>query len=248
VAGKPTPDERARVDPLVKRFEDKKHLVSQFQQSILFALNESKKLPEFVHSIRSRIKDPDHLRDKLVRKLRKSIADGVEFNLTKENLLTKITDLGGIRLLHLHTKQVQEIDKILKEVFAELGDVVEGPFARTWDDESRKFFKGIGFSTQDSETMYTSVHYVVATKSTTKVTCEIQVRTLMEEVWGEVDHTLNYPHPTNSIACKEQILALARSTSAATRLVDSIFATAADLKRKKKRAQQKKAQSNNPLD
>ena len=32
--------------------------------------------------------------------------------------------------------------------------------------------------------MYTSVHYVVSSKSRTKVTCEIQVRTLMEEVWG----------------------------------------------------------------
>jgi len=53
----------------------------------------------------------------------------------------------------------------------------------------------------------------------------------MEEVWGEVDHSINYPRPVDSIACKEQILALARSTSAATRLVDSIFATVADLTR-----------------
>jgi putative GTP pyrophosphokinase len=56
----------------------------------------------------------------------------------------------------------------------------------------------------------------------------------MEEVWGEVDHKLNYPHPTESVACREQIRALARSTSSATRLVDSIFATVADLAKQSK--------------
>lgn len=57
----------------------------------------------------------------------------------------------------------------------------------------------------------------------TKRTAEIQVRTLAEELWGEVDHTINYPHPSTVIACKEQIKVLARLTSSCTRLVDSIF-------------------------
>jgi ppGpp synthetase/RelA/SpoT-type nucleotidyltranferase len=55
----------------------------------------------------------------------------------------------------------------------------------------------------------------------------------MEEVWGEVDHAINYPHRNESVACREQIRALARSTSSATRLVDSIFATVADLESQK---------------
>jgi len=82
--------------------------------------------------------------------------------------------------------------------------------------------------TQQSETMYTSVHYIVSSKTKTLMTCEIQVRTLMEEVWGEVDHAINYPYPVESVGCKEQIRALARSTSSATRLVDAIFATYLD--------------------
>lgn len=45
----------------------------------------------------------------------------------------------------------------------------------------------------------------------------------MEEVWGEVNHEINYPRPINSVACAEQIKALARVTSSATRLVDSVF-------------------------
>ena len=71
--------------------------------------------------------------------------------------------------------------------------------------------------------MYTSVHYVIEANTRTKYTCEIQVRTLMEEVWGEVDHRINYPYATDSLHCLEQIKVLARVTSGCTRLVDSIF-------------------------
>ena len=47
----------------------------------------------------------------------------------------------------------------------------------------------------------------------------------MEEVWGEVEHSINYPHKIDNLACREQLKVLARVTSSATRLVDSIFLT-----------------------
>ena len=71
--------------------------------------------------------------------------------------------------------------------------------------------------------MYTSVHYVIEPNSRTKSTGEIQVRTLAEEIWGEVDHTINYPKKSSILPCREQIKVLARVTSSCTRLVDSIF-------------------------
>jgi ppGpp synthetase/RelA/SpoT-type nucleotidyltranferase len=49
-----------------------------------------------MHSLKSRIKDPKHLKDKLLRKLDKGIV------ITKDNLFTEITDLIGVRILHLH--------------------------------------------------------------------------------------------------------------------------------------------------
>ena len=102
----------------------------------------------------------------------------------------------------------------------------EGPVAKTWDDESRTYFRSIGIRTEASPSMYTSVHYVIEPNSRTKYTCEIQVRTLMEEVWGEVSHTINYPRPIDNLASTEQIKVLARVTSSCSRLVDSIFRTA----------------------
>ncbi len=177
-----------------------------------------------VHSTKSRLKEPTHLMDKLQRKLLKAKETRQDFTITTQNLFTQVNDLAGFRILHLHTSQISAIDRELRAVLDEsLLPLFEKPAARTWDDESRAFFEGCGIETRDSPKMYTSVHYVVESKSRTKTTCEIQVRTLAEELWGEVDHTLNYPHECSVASCREQIKVLARATSTCSRLVDSIF-------------------------
>ena len=104
---------------------------------------------------------------------------------------------------------------------------LEGPKANVWDRESEAYFIGIGINTEYDPRLYSSVHYVVRPNGKAKVTI-IQVRTLSEEVWGEVNHKFNYPHPMESVACSEQIKVLARVASSCTRLVDSIFASHAD--------------------
>jgi ppGpp synthetase/RelA/SpoT-type nucleotidyltranferase len=155
------------------------------------------------------------------------------FGLSKQNLFVKINDLAGFRILHLNTDQLPNLAEGLRELFDEqLYPLVEKPTARAWDDESRKVLSEMGFkivNKRSKPSFYTSVHYVIKANRKTKITCEIQVRTLMEELWGEVDHKFNYPHETKILACKEQIAALARATSTCSRLVDSIFRSHADL-------------------
>lgn len=224
-----TAAEERKIDALVDAFTADRDRVSLFLDQIRLALSESSELDPYLHSLKWRLKDADHLRDKLRRKLVKAKQDGKQFGITRDNLLERVNDLAGIRLLHLHTRQIQDIDRVLRAILVEHRyNLLEGPFARTWDDESKAFFASCGIEPHGSPTLYTSVHYVVGSASRTRVTCEIQVRTLMEEVWGEVDHTINYPHQTDSLACSEQIKVLARVTSSATRLVDAIFATVTD--------------------
>lgn len=212
--------------PLLEAYAANQDRVGLFQSQLMMALESSAELQAHVHSMKTRLKDPQHLADKLGRKLAECETEGVAFDITPENLLVKINDLAGVRILHLYTRQVRQIDAALRSILLEQKyELVEGPFARTWDDESREFFRSCGIDTQESPTMYTSVHYVVSSASRTAVTCEIQVRTLMEEVWGEVDHLLNYPVPTDVLSSREQLKVLARVTSSATRLVDSIFLT-----------------------
>jgi putative GTP pyrophosphokinase len=137
----------------------------------------------------------------------------------------------GIRILHLYTRQFEYIHKYLIELLEEeLYSLGQEPEAKTWDDESKAYFSSLGIKTIPSPSMYTSVHYIFEAKTKTNTyTFEIQVRTLAEEIWGEVDHTLNYPHAADSLACREQIKVLARVTSSCSRLVDSIFTTSNDL-------------------
>jgi len=214
------------IDNLVQHFDDNKENFNTLLSMLRNLVEGSKKLKDLAHSIKWRVKDPKHLREKLIRKGLEAKEKGNDFPYTKENLFKTINDLAGFRIIHLHTKQIEDINKELLAIFKEQRWVkIEGPSARTWDDESRQYFRNIGIKTEKSSSMYTSVHYVVRPNSRTELTCEIQVRTLMEEVWGEVDHQINYPEKANSLSCREQIKVLARVTSSCSRLVDSIFLT-----------------------
>jgi ppGpp synthetase/RelA/SpoT-type nucleotidyltranferase len=218
-------EEIQTIDGLVSHFVKNHHQFERIAGELNAAFTASPHLKPLVHSVKWRIKDPAHLREKLIRKTAEAKKEGRLFAISPSNLFQKINDLVGFRLLHLYTRETDKLNSALVQSLSEGYKLIEGPSARTWDDESRQYFEGIGITTEASDTMYTSVHYVFETRSVTKFTCEVQVRTLAEELWGEVDHAINYPTPVNIVACSEQIKVLARLTSACTRLVDSIYSS-----------------------
>jgi putative GTP pyrophosphokinase len=222
----PTPgkNDLKLIDSLVQHATDNEKLFTNLLKSLYDTFSSDEELMTHVHSMKWRVKDPDHLREKLIRKWREARENKRKFSMNRDNLFVKVNDLAGFRILHLHTRQFEHIKACLERILAEqLYSVKEGPNARTWDDESRAYFSSINTRFVKSDTLYTSVHYVIAPNHKTKYTCEIQVRTLAEELWGEVDHTINYPQKSKSLSCKEQIKVLARVTSSCSRLVDSIF-------------------------
>ncbi len=194
-------------------------------------LTEDEKLRELVHSSKYRTKDPEHLLAKLNRKERERIEGADREKITEGNLLSEVHDLAGVRLLHLHTSQMAEIHPAIKAVAKrENYELAEEPVVFIWDTESEEFFRRVGITARTRPEMYTSVHYVLAPPNRPEMRIELQVRTLMEEVWGEVSHTIDYPEPTTSLACNEQLKVLARIASGCTRLVDSIFRSDAEHK------------------
>ena len=176
-----------------------------------------------VHSTKSRIKNLDHLRGKIERKNAQCAASG-EDPITAANVFERITDISGVRVLHLHQAQAAMIHKRIIEQ-ADSGDwyLVEAPKAYTWDPQASEFFKALGLEPLVKESFYTSLHYVVRPRVDAKVACEIQVRTLFEEIWGEVDHSLNYPSPATDLATKELLKVLARLIGSGSQLTDSIY-------------------------
>lgn len=199
--------ERFKIEQFMKR------MVNFFQDNPVLHKDD---LP-IVHSVKYRMKNEGHLIDKLERK---KLAGK---NITTGNFFDEITDLAGIRVLHLYSEQISFIhNAIMAEV--ENGDLVlyEQPKAYTWDIDLQRYYEELGMETLVKPSYYTSVHYIVMPKKESKIKCEIQVRTLYEEVWGEIDHSLNYPYTCGSIACKEQLKVLAQLTAAGTRLANSI--------------------------
>lgn len=170
-----------------------------------------------VHSIRFRKKSRASIKDKCERKEQKGVVvDG-------ENCHSEIEDYYGVRLLHLHLDQLPKIHSFLVEQ-SEKGEFIFGekPKAYTWDPEFKAILEELGFQVEFKESLYTSVHYILRNSDDSPIRCELQVRTLFEEAWGELDHWMNYPVPTEKMALREQLLVLSRVVTAGSRLAVSI--------------------------
>jgi putative GTP pyrophosphokinase len=221
----------------VKAFESNRHDFETDATNLQNRLLAHPELKKLIHSLKWRAKEPSHLKDSLKRKAQKALVGGKPFDITSENIFDKVPDLAGVRLLHLHMRQMEKLHPLIIKVISDEGYVVDGkPEAKTWDLEYETMFKKLGLEVVRNESLYTSVHYVIKQNSTTRRLCELQVRTLAEEVWGEISHKINYPHETDSVACKEQLKVLARFVSGCSRLVDSIVVSYDDHKLRKKRS------------
>lgn len=212
---------------ILQEYESKQDRINHFHKNVI-AFFEKKQLNNTVHSIRHRIKDVNHLLEKIERKNREDAEkDPAERKgvITPENFFERITDYAGVRVLHLYQSQLQSIHKTILEAVeeGEFFQLAEEPIAYVYDPEAKKYCENIGIKTQDNERYYTSVHYVLKPNSYSPITCEVQVRTIMEELWGEVDHTMNYPHQHEDEHCRENIKVLARLVGAGGSLADLIM-------------------------
>jgi ppGpp synthetase/RelA/SpoT-type nucleotidyltranferase len=210
------------ISSAVQAFKNEKHLFEKFLNAVVDSFRLEPSLNKYgnplIYTVKSRLKDTDHLRDKIKRKW------SDDDPITSDNVFTKITDLAGVRVLHLYQDQFPEIHShVMSQIQSGDWFLREDPIAYSWDPEACDFFATLGLNTKTRPTYYTSIHYVVSPKKDSTIYCEIQVRTLFEEIWGEIDHTINYPEPTSSRACKEQLRVLSKLVSTGTRLADSIF-------------------------
>lgn len=149
-----------------------------------------------VHSVRWRVKDPEHLIEKIVRK--RVIGSEKYLKINTENYTEIVTDLIGVRVLHLFKYEWINIQKhILAHWMIE-----ESPIAyiRTGDEgEIIESYKANDCEVKNHPVGYRSIHYVISTQPTLKkVFSEIQVRTIFEEGWSEIDHKIRYPNFSNN--------------------------------------------------
>ncbi|WP_426396866.1 RelA/SpoT domain-containing protein [Ralstonia sp. R-29] len=151
-----------------------------------------------VHSVRFRVKDTAHLLAKIVRKL---IEKPEEYKkISAQSYHKIITDLVGIRAIHLFKDECIAIDKQIKDHF----NITEGPIANIRPGDSDYLYRDNGIEIDTRDSGYRSIHYIVSDSSRKRETfSEIQVRTIFEEGWSEIDHQVRYPSFSDDETLKE---------------------------------------------
>ena len=163
-----------------------------------------------LHSVYWRIKDPEHLIAKIIRKRRTNYKKYK--NIRKDNYWKIVTDLIGFRALLVFKEEWPEIHEKLCRHFlddpkryleaadavkaGETGDLYFAEEAtahiREGDDKSL-YEQYLTSENIISKQEYRSVHYVICYHA---ACVEIQVRTLFEEAFAEIDHKITYPYRT----------------------------------------------------
>ncbi|MCY7437605.1 hypothetical protein [Bacillus altitudinis] len=175
------------------------------------------------HTVRMRIKDPEHLIEKLIRKK----INNYGFSFSIDDYKTKITDLIGLRVLHLYKNQAINLDKMIRNYW-ELEETVtiyirQGDIE---DDEKAQLEADKKFNVKKHSAGYRSWHYLIKSRLTKELTlAEIQVRTIFEEGWSEIDHQLRYPYYVGDQILTNQLLVLNRLAGSADEMVNSIKET-----------------------
>lgn len=144
-----------------------------------------------IHTVKSRVKNTDRLIEKIIRKTKdRRNKYGEDFQFTVENYKEEINDLIGIRAIHIFKQDWESIHEFIINTWK----VIEIT-ANVRDGDETKQFEDLGIAIKSRPSGYRSVHYLIEFYPTSqRVIAEIQVRTIFEEGYGEIDHQLRYSH------------------------------------------------------
>jgi len=106
-----------------------------------------------------------------------------------------ITDLVGVRVLHLFKDDWRPIHEFIKNTW----ELHEEPIAYVRDgDGDRQGFGAAGCRVETHRFGYRSIHYVIKSQPAKCIRLvELQVRTIFEEGWSEIDHKVRYPRQSD---------------------------------------------------
>jgi putative GTP pyrophosphokinase len=187
-----------------------------------------REVPE-VHSVKLRIKDADHLVAKVVRKRLEEPTRVI----SPDNFGLEITDLIGIRALHLFKRQWFPIHCFVSETW-QLHERATAYYREGDSAEVIESFKNAGCSARQHPEGYRSVHYLLECSPTRKLyVAELQVRTLFEEGWAEIDHTVRYPNLTDDTLLTQFLAMFNRASGTADEMGSFIESLKGELERRR---------------
>ena len=174
-----------------------------------------------INSVRWRTKDPIHLLTKIVRKrksaLKNGITDSPYLSIDVNNYKQIITDLIGLRAIYLFKFQWKLVDKYICNNFKMASNEDITIYHASEDDLTFYFHNGYEKKIGENNfkyvqaikgSKYRSTHYIVEANFPHAFKLEIQIRSILDEAWGEIDHYIRYPNHQDDVDLERQMTIL----------------------------------------
>jgi ppGpp synthetase/RelA/SpoT-type nucleotidyltranferase len=201
---------------LLNLYTKRKSDIEDFGKKVLKRFQSEKKLSHKIHSYGFRLKDEIHLAEKIIRKK----IENPHINITSENFFSEITDLAGLRILQIYKTDIKDIHSFICN--CQDWELSKPPVAYNFSPRFLRIFRELNMEVKTKSTGYSSAHYVINHPEFKNCHCEIQVRTLFEEGWSEIDHTFNYPVGKPGKICQSLLETLKRVCDVAVYISDQI--------------------------
>ena len=204
-------------DELMRIYEDYGNRIHEYEaaaNNIAECLNGEKS----IHSIKYRVKDKEHLIEKIIRKMTRDRSLVVTF----QNYREEIRDLIGLRALHLFKENWITIHNFLAEHW-EFFTVPKANYKKGDPENYLDMYRIRGLNLYEHKHGYRSVHYhLIINPGRSFQIAEIQVRTIFEEAWSEIDHHFRYSADRNGPSAEAYLGVLNNITSNADALASYI--------------------------
>jgi len=168
------------VDEVIKKYVSEQRgtyrLLSEKTKEFLSSILNSKGIVP--HSIISREKDPEQLREKITR-------EGEVY----DNLPNNISDLAGVRIITYFPSDVDKIVPLIEKEFKV--DPKHSVDKRLCLDFAIFGYASVHFVVEFMPEMLKLPEYTLFDK----MKCEIQVRTILQHAWAEIEHDIVYKSP-----------------------------------------------------
>lgn len=187
-------------DVLMQIAHDYENKLKKFEEIAVDYVNQLNALPQ-VHSVRYRIKDIEHLIEKIIRKAVEYEDTDTVYNV--DTYLIEITDIIGIRALYVFKSDYLPLHNNIIKRYKK--NFCEKPQVKLREGDDKKIYDGLKNVEFQIDAMYRSIHYTIrAMKDGIIVPIEIQTRSIFEEGWSEINHKLLYKK--NNLSIDEEML------------------------------------------
>ena len=163
-------------DDIIREYEGRKAIYDEFGKVIENILRRGIEQSGIkYHSINSRPKDPKRLRRKLERAMP-----------PYTNPLEQVTDLAGVRIITYFPRDVDEIAKLVVKSFSI--DEANSVDKRKASAPDRFGYASLQYIIQLDPIRKQQMEY----KQLADLKCEVQLRTILQHAWAEIEHDLEY--------------------------------------------------------